>query len=445
MTMRAASGPGGGLIRSRTRRVVSAIASVSVVAGGVVATGATAGAAGRSAGGGTLDIANFVPFSGTNASFGPLALSGCYPAAYAINKAGGVLGHKLACTSVDNRGDPADAVPAANALVAHDRNVVAVFGPSSTTALATTPTLFAAHLPTFLMAGDAKYDHTSNAYMWRFTPPDAAEGWAMAAYAREKHYTKAASVFATTAQVVGGATSSTSGFKKLGGKVVANVSITAGQPSYSTEAEQVANAHPQVIFFTAPASTAATFLGELKQLVNTLPPAYVSEVAEEPGWLSAVGGAIGTTALSKSVAFETGAPSTSSKAWKAFHSAITTDPQKVPDISQYFQDPFTLSYYDAANLVALAMVKAKSVKPSAFDKEILGLTQPGAGKTVVGTFAAGEKAIRAGKSVEYVGADGRMNVNKYHNVAGQFVALTEGSKPKRLGIVSQKLIDKAAL
>lgn len=444
MAMRHASGAGGGRARAHARRAAAVAASAGLVLGVAAGTGAVAGAASK-APSGTLDIANFVPFSGTNASFGPLALSGCYPAAYAINKAGGVLGHKLSCTSVDDRGDPADAVPAANALVAHDGNVVAVFGPSSTTALATTPTLFSAHLPTFLMAGDAKYDHTTNAYMWRFTPPDAAEGWAMAAYAREKHFTKAASVFATTAQVVGGATSSTTGFKKLGGKVVANISITSGQPSYSTEAEQLANAHPQVIFLTAPASTAATFLGELKQLMGTLPPAYVSEVAEEPGWLSAVGGAIGATALSKDVAFETGSPSTSSPGWKAFHQAITKDPQKVSDISQYFQDPFTLSYYDAANLVALAMVQAKSTKPAVFDKHILAMTEPGSGKVVVHTFAAGERAIKAGKSIEYVGADGRLDVNKYHNVAGQFVALTEGNKPKRLGIVSQKLIDKAAL
>lgn len=425
------------------RTTLAALASLATAMGGITISSPAASAAAKSTG--TLDIAAFLPFSGTNASYGPLGLSGCYPAVYAINKAGGVLGHKLACTSVDDRGDPVDAVPAADALVAHDANVVAVFGPSSTTALATTPTLLRAHLPTFLMAGNAQYDHVTNPYEWRFTPPDAAEGWAEAAWAHERGYKRAAAVFSTTSTSIGGATSAIAGFKKLGGKIVTSIKLTPGQPSYSTEAEQLATSHAQVIFFTSPFATSATFLAEVKQLMTTVPPLYVVEVEEEPQWLNAVGGAVGTSFLKKNVAFETAVATTATPGWKTFHAAIKNDPQKVADYTQYIRTSFTLSYYDAANLIALAMEKTHSTKPTKFNSAILGLTQPGPGKIVVHTFASGEKALKAGKAIDYIGADGALDVNKFHNVAGRFYALTQGAAPKRIGAVNQKLIDKAAL
>src|SRR5262252_1058626 len=57
--------------------------------------------------GATLTVADVAPFSGPDAALGPTYLATCYGATTAINNAGGVLGHKLACKSVDTRGDPA--------------------------------------------------------------------------------------------------------------------------------------------------------------------------------------------------------------------------------------------------------------------------------------------------------------------------------------------------
>ena len=62
---------------------------------------------------GTLTFASFNPFTGPDASFGPEMQAGCIVAVHLINKSGGVLGHQAQCVTVDTRGDPADAVPAA--------------------------------------------------------------------------------------------------------------------------------------------------------------------------------------------------------------------------------------------------------------------------------------------------------------------------------------------
>lgn len=423
-----------------TSAVMSSVALAACGGGAQAASGSGSGGGTSS---GALDIASFVPFSGADASYGDLALSGCYPATYLINKAGGVLGHKINCTNSDSRGDPQDAVPAANALTAHSGSVVAVFGPSSDTVLATESIFQQAKIPSFLMSGDSQFDHNTNPYMWRLVPPDAAEGYAMAAWAQKKGFTRAAAVFATGSQAQADGPAAIAGFKQLGGTIVANVSLTPGEPSYSTEAAQVANAHPQVIFYDADAQTSATFFAELKQQAQ-IPPTYVVETEEEPAWITAVSGAIGSAPLANFTAFEAAAPSTTEAGWQTFNQALSASPQKVPNISQYVKDPFTLSYYDSANLVALAMLEAHSTKPTVFNSHIMGLTQAGPGKTVVHDFAAGAKAIAAGQKIQYVGALGPIQLDTHHNIAADFIALTEGSKPQQIGTVPTDLMVKAA-
>ncbi len=422
---------------------LAAVGAMTLAACGSNSSGATAQGASGSPGG-TLNLVAFDPFSGSDASYGPLALSGCYPAVHLINAAGGVLGHQLACTSSDTRGDPQDAVPAANALTAHSGSDVAVLGPSSDEILSTIGILEQAQLPSFPMSGDAQFDHQTNQYFWRLVPPDADEGYAMAAWATKHGFTRAAAVFASGSQAQADGPASKSGFKALGGQIVVNVSLTPGQPSYSTEAAQVAAAHPQVIFYDAGAPESATFLAELKQQMGNLPPIYVVETEEEPGWIKAVTGALGASALSSFTAFEAATPGSTQPGWQTFSQALNAVGSQVPDSKQYLHDPFTLSYYDASNLVALAMLETHSTKPADFNKDIMGLTQPGAGKTVVYDFAAGKAALAAGKQVQYVGALGTITLDKYHNIATPFIALTEGNNPTEIGAVSTDLMVKAA-
>jgi branched-chain amino acid transport system substrate-binding protein len=407
-------------------------------------SGGSGQAVSASSSGGTLNLVAFDPFSGSDASYGPLALSGCYPAVHLINADGGVLGHQLACTSSDTRGDPQDAVPAANALVAHSGSDVAVLGPSSDEILSTIGILEHGDLPSFPMSGDSQFDHQTNQYFWRLVPPDADEGYSMAAWATKHGYTRAAAVFASGSQAQADGPTSQAGFKALGGKIVTSVSLTPGQPSYSTEAAQVAAAHPQVIFYDAGAPESATFLAELKQQMGKLPPTYVVETEEEPGWIKAVTGAIGASALSSFTAFEAATPASTQPGWQTFSHALGAVGSQVPDSNQYLHDPFTLSYYDASNLVALAMLEAHSTTPADFNKDIMGLTQPGAGKTVVNNFAAGKKALAAGKQIQYIGALGAITLDKYHNIATPFIALTDGANPKQIGAVPTDLMVKAA-
>ena len=432
----------------RSRHLAALVASAAVGAMTLAACGSNSGGGtaqgGSGSSGGTLNLVAFDPFSGSDASYGPLALSGCYPAVHLINAAGGVLGHKLACTSSDTRGDPQDAVPAANALTAHSGSVVAVLGPSSDEILSTIGILEQAQLPSFPMSGDAQFDNQTSKYFWRLVPPDADEGYSMAAWATKNGFTRAAAVFASGSQSQADGPTSKSGFEALGGQIVANVSLTPGQPSYSTEAAQVAAAHPQVIFYDAGAPESATFLAELKQQMGKLPPVYVVETEEEPGWIKAVTGAVGSGTLSGFTAFEAATPASTESGWQTFSSALSATNSQVPQSQQYLHDPFTLSYYDASNVVALAMLQAHSTQPADFNKDIMGLTEPGAGKTIVHNFADGKKALAVGQQIQYVGALGPITLDKYHNIATPFVALSESANPTQIGSVPTDLMVRAA-
>ncbi len=120
----------------------------------------------------TLTVAAFNPFTGPDGAFGPEMMAGCLAAATAVNAAGGVLSNKVACSAVDTRGDPADAVTGAAKMLATTSHLFGVLGPSSDEADSTAPLINAAKIPMFADTGEASFDHTKLPYFWRMTPAD---------------------------------------------------------------------------------------------------------------------------------------------------------------------------------------------------------------------------------------------------------------------------------
>jgi len=76
--------------------------------------------------------------------------------------------------------------------------------------------------------------------------------------------------------------------------------------------------------------------------------------------------------------------------------------------------------YDAVIVMALAAVAAHSTNPAVFNAKIPAVTTPAAGKTVVHSYAEGLRALKAGKQIQYLGAGGAINFNRWHNNAGGF-------------------------
>ena len=412
------------------------VAATSVVtAAGASTSGAARAKKGLPGVKGSLTIGVFNPFSGATASFGPLMMAGCVPAERLINQNGGIYGHHVTCTPVDTRGDPVDAVPAANKLVATAHNLIMVIGPSSDEALATVPIFQAAKVPMFPDAGNAAFDRSRYTYLWRLIPPDAATGVAMAIWAHKKGYKRGANIYTSAVGYGTGPAGIDAGFPAVGGKVVYRAVLTPNQPTYESTITAMLAKNPQVIFYEAGPSTSATFFSELKALGHVL-PTIGPEAIYEPQWDSAVSGVIGKSNLAKTVTIVEGFVTTAAKGFSVWKRALLGSASQVKTASTYTTDPFALANYNATNMVALAILVKHSVNTTVINKTLNSIITPGKNKTVCNSYAQCKKAILQGKKIQYVGATGPVKLNKYHNAGGTYHVITDSLTPKSLGKIA---------
>jgi ABC-type branched-subunit amino acid transport system substrate-binding protein len=404
--------------RIRARALVVAAAVVlAVSAAGCSSSSSSSSAPAGAVKNSTLTVAAFNPFTGPDASFGPELMAGCLAAATAVNAAGGVLSNKVACSAVDTRGDPADAVTAAAKMLATTPNLFGVLGPSSDEADSTVPLINAAKITMFADTGEASFDHTKLEYFWRMTPADDVAGYAMALYAKQKGYLRAAAVFGNDIGAQSVLPTLQKGYSALGGQIVLNQKIAVGQTSYQPEVEQLIAAKPQVIFTEASPQADATFLAELQQLGHLI-PVIGSSATVEPAWFTAVAGAIGKPALSKYyVAEEPYAPA-SGPSWQVYNKSVLASPGVTKPASQWSGDSYSMVDYDGLIVMALAATAAKSTSPAVWNAFIPKVTSPGG--LVVHSYADGIAALKAGKTIDYVGATGLIVFNQYHNSTGGF-------------------------
>src|SRR5579884_4308209 len=345
------------------RRLTVLVLIATLVGIGYSAANAAPAAHGTTAAS-TLEVAMFQPYTGPDASFGPEMTAGCQPAVYLINHNGGVLGHPLKCVPVDTRGDPADAIPAAQQLVATATNLLGVLGPSSDEALATLPIFQRSGIPAFPDSGQAQLDHNRNPYMWRVTPADDVKGYAMAVWAHLRHFNRAAAIFGNDIGSQGMVPTLTRGFTKLGGKIVIDEKLVLDQSSYRTEIERMLAARPDVIFSELDPQSSATFLAELEQLHGLTIPVVFTELALESDWYHAVSRAIGKPAVARIVTGVQFFTPSSGPAWQTFYNAMKPAGQ---NFNTWGNDPYILSYYDSVNLMCLAALAAKSTDPAVYN------------------------------------------------------------------------------
>jgi branched-chain amino acid transport system substrate-binding protein len=383
-----------------------------------VSTAACASAQPQAAENFTLTVAAFNPFSGPDASFGPEMWAGCQAAVTAINDAGGVLGHKLACISVDTHGVPNDAVTAAARMLATTPHLLGVLGPSSDEADATAPLINAAKVPMFADTGESSFDHNKLQYFWRLVPADDVRGYAMALYAKSKGYLRAAAVFGNDVGSQIGVPTLLRGYSEVGGQMVVDQKIVLGQTSYQQQVEQLIAAKPQVIFTETSPQANATYLAELQQLGHLI-PVIGTDVTIQPSWFNAMAGAIGKPALTKYFYAESPYAPPSGPGWQTFNKYLLASPS-VPKPAQWSTDSYTMTYYDSVLLMALAATATKSTNPTVWNASIPAITTASSGSVEVHTYAEGLAALAAGKKIDYVGATGIIAFNQWHNSGGGF-------------------------
>jgi len=427
-------------------RFVKTAGIVGTCAVAIAACGSGGGSTSGGGGSGPITIGSFSTYTGPNASLGPEQIAGCLTAAQLINQAGGVLGHHATCQAIDDRGDPADGVAAATKALATTSNFAGTLGPGGQ-ATAVAPVFEKAKITMFADSGDSAFNHTTDTYFWRITPPDSSAGYAMALWAHNLGYTSAVAIFGNTTTAQTSVPTLLQGWKKLGGTMALTQLLVPGAPSYQSVAARVAAAHPQVIFTEADPQTDATFLKELLQLDGgKVIPIVGTQPTYTPQWQTAVGKAVGTANLAKNyAALQPYAPA-QGKAYLIFKGGLLSDAKQIPNPSQWAADPYTMTDYDGAIIMALAMLKAHSVQPSVYNAAIVDITQPGPGKVLVYSFAEGKAALAKGQSIRYIGAGGMIDFNQWHNNSQPFSAVgyTASGSSRIAGIVSASQVAQLA-
>ena len=413
----------------RSGAVVAAVLGLTL--GAVVWTGPTY----ASARGGTTTVGVLYAFTGANAQNGAVGTAGCETGVAVVNAAGGVLGNQLQCKNGDTKSDLADAVPAANQLLA-STSPAFVIGPSDE-APATVPIVAGLKVPNFATVGDPKFDKESNAFFYRITPSDALQGQAIGYWAPTHGFKKSAAVFTNDLGAQTSVPPLRAEYKKLGGKLVADITIAPGHSSYRTEVKKLIDSHPDAVFTEMDPATAATFLTEMVQLGNgKLPTIITTQRGAQTDWLSTISRVLGKSRFTKSVKFIAPYVQFKGPGYALYKKTLLTLGSKIKDPAQYAVHPYAIADFDAIMVASLAMTEAKSTKGSDFNKYIVDVTKPKAGAVVVRTYAAGVKALAAGKKIQYVGAGGSLVFNKYHSAPSAFAYFRYDAATKQPAVVS---------
>jgi len=366
----------------------------------------------------TMNIGVIYPFTGANADQGAIGMAGCLAGVAEVNAAGGVLGGKFACKPSDTKGDPADAVSAANQLMASAQPVM-VIG-ASDDAVATAPIVEAAHVPNFATIGDPHFDNQTNQYFYRLTPSDALQGIALGYWAANHGYQHPAAVFTSDLGAQTSVPPLRDEFRKRGGSFAADVTLSPGQSSYRTEVAKIIAAKPDTLISEMDPQSSTTFLSEYLQLAGKLPVMLGTQRTSNSDWMQAVLGGIGKQTFTASIRAITPYVALSGPGYDLYKQWLGTLGAQVKDPSQYLGHPYAISDYDAVNITALAMVAANSTRPTAYNSFIPKVTATAAGAVVVHSYADGLSALKAGKQIQYVGASGPLIFNQFHSAGRAF-------------------------
>ena len=379
-----------------------ALASAGALALAACGSSGSSGSGGGSTGG-SIHMTVLGSDTGAYAEIGQAMYNGAVAGAALVNAAGGIMGQKLVLDKIDTHGDPADAVPSLQQELAKN-HPVGIIGPTTLEIFGVHPIIDRNQIPDMFNGGSTAFDNNSDKWIWRINPSDSQLALALALYARDKGYTKAAILFTTEASQQELEPFLKNDFTKLGGSLTTVVNVTPGQSSYNSEIVKLLATHPQAILGQLDPPTAATFFNGLKGLNGTKLPFIGTDITAGGDWISAVGA---STAHAEVTSVEGGTPTTgagpifNAEYQKLFHSAPLAGANYA---------------YDGVIDMALAMDAAKGTSNADITRGLPLVSNP-PGQTV-DTYAAGLAALKKSQKINYDGASGPMDFNKHHNVSG---------------------------
>jgi ABC-type branched-subunit amino acid transport system substrate-binding protein len=370
----------------------------------------SSGSGGGSSSSGPVTYGVLSCFTGRLASLGQAMIQGAKVAQSEINAAGGVSSRKVQLVTGDTSCDVADGVTAVNQMLT--KKISGVIGPETQEINGVEPILDSNKIVDEFQGGDTARDHQTDPYFFRDSPSDSQLGVAMALYAHLKGYKRAVMLFYSdpAAQTFLKPVSTT--FTKLGGTILKTIIVTPDQTSYVSQVRQAIGAHPQVIFTQEDPPTAAVLFREFKQLGGQSIPWVGTDVTSGSDYLKAIGYPTAHAELTSIYG-----TSVSSQATTAFTNQFN---QLYP--SQKSAGPLANANYayDAVVSLALADQYAKATDGTTVSRDMTKVTDPPG--TACYTYSSCLKLLKAGTKINYEGASGGLDYNKYNNTFGPYGA-----------------------
>ena len=349
-------------------------------------------------------------FTGRLASLGQAMLQGAKVAQSEVNSAGGVLSRKVQLVTGDTSCDVADGVTATNQMLT--KSVSGVIGPETQEINGVEPILDSNHIVDEFQGGDTARDHQTDPYFFRDSPSDSQLGVAMALYAHQKGYKRAVMLFYSdpAAQTFLKPVADT--FTKLGGTILKTIIVTPGQTSYLSQVRQALGYHPQVIFTQEDPPTAAVLFREVKQLGGQSIPWVGTDVTSGSDYLKAIGYATAHAHLTS--IYGTSVTGNASSAFLSLFNKLYPSQKAAGPLAN-------ANYaYDALISLALADNYAKTTDGTTVAHDMTKVTNPPG--TACFTYATCLRLLKAGTKINYEGASGGLDYNKYNNTFGPYGA-----------------------
>jgi ABC-type branched-subunit amino acid transport system substrate-binding protein len=372
-------------------------------------------------------------FTGRLASLGQAMLQGAKVAQSEVNSAGGVLGRKVQLVTGDTSCDVADGVTAVNQMLT--KSISGVIGPETQEINGVEPILRANHIVDEFQGGDTARDHQADPYFFRDSPSDSQLGVAMALYAHMQGYKRAVMLFYSdpAAQTFLKPVSTT--FTKLGGTILKTIIVTPDQSTYLSQVRQAISAHPQVIFTQEDPPTAAVLFREFKQLGASSIPWIGTDVTSGSDYLKAIGYQTANAHLIS--VFGTSITGAASTAFlSGFNKLYPSQKSAGPLANANYA-------YDAVISLALADAYAKTTNGTTVARDMTKVTNPPG--TACFTYARCLRLLKAGTKINYEGASGSLDYNKYNNTFGPYGAFqaTTSGLEKLIAVMSASALAAA--
>lgn len=376
-----------------------------------------------------IRIGVLAPLTGGGGPYGADIVKASKLAADQINGAGGVLGgRKVELFVEDDETNPTAAVKAARKLLDIDKvaAITAVWG--SAPILAVRPlTLEKNVVLTVLGSADEVTEGDTKGLVWRFQARASSWGEPAALAILKGGYKKIGLLHLQNPFVAAMIPSFVETIEKGGAKVISKVEFKPDQPSYRAEIEKVYADAPDAVFvpsyvnqFTSIAKE--IYRGGYKGKMISLTIAAAAGIDGSSPFVKNVG-----KEVAEGIEHVQPISPLDRPEYKAFVKAMGA-----PDGTVF---PFAALQFDAVNVLAAAIEKAKSANPVEFAREIIRITNgPG---TKVATGAEALALVRKGEAIDFTGAGQDLKFDERGELIGRpfLHQVIRGGKDVILGTV----------